>query len=191
MELMYLIDKLEDLAAGAKKMPITGRTMVDRERLVELVEQLRFAVPKNIQEATEVIEHRSQLISQTANEVRRLRATAERESRMLVEESTTVAASKERGEEIIREAEERAKQILARTETEAKQRRRGANAYTRETLLELETKVAEVLETIRKGIASVTPPEERAAAAAAAAQMEAALASAAPSNGNAPAGAAS
>ena len=188
MELMYLIDKLEDLAGGAKKMPITGRTMIDGERLVELVEQLRFAVPKNVQEATEVIEHRSQLISQTSNEVRRLRATAEREARMLVEESTVLAAAKERGEEMIKEAEERAKQLLKRTEAEAKNRRRGANDYTRETLLELETKVAETLDTIRKGIASVTTPEERAAAAAAAAE---AAQEPAPSANGAPAGAAS
>ena len=186
MELMYLIDKLEDLAATAKKMPITGRAMIDGERLAELVEQLRFAVPKNIQEADEVIEHRAQLISQTANGVRRLRATAEREARMLIEESTVLAAAKERGDEIIREAEERAKQIFVRTETEAKKRRRGANDYTRDTLLELETKVAGTLKTIRKGIASVTSSEERAAAAAA----EAALATAPSSNG-APAGAVS
>ena len=183
MELMYLIDKLEDLVASAKKMPITGRTMIDGERLAELVEQLRFAVPKNVQEANEVIEHRSQLISQTANEVRRLRATAERESRMLIEESTVTAAAKEKAEEIVREAEERAKQLLARTETEAKRRRRGANDYTRDTLVELEAKVAETLDTIRKGIASLTSPEERAAAAAAAA-VEAEVAGAAPSNGN-------
>ena len=182
MELMYLIDKLEDLVASAKKMPITGRTMIDGERLAELVEQLRFAVPKNVQEANEVIEHRSQLLAQTANEVRRLRATAERESRMLIEESTTLAAGKERGEEIIREAEERAKQMLARTETELKKRWRGANDYTRDALLELETKVGETLDTIRKGIASVTSPEERTASAGSAAKGG--LVGAAASNGN-------
>lgn len=183
MELMYLIDKLEDMVANAKKMPITGRTMIDGERLAELVEQLRFSLPKNVQEATEVIEHRSDLISQTANEVRRLRATAERESRMLVEESTVLAAAKEKGEEIIRDAEEQAKVILARTETEAKKRRRSANDYTRDTLLEMETKVSEILDTIRKGISSLTSPEERAAAAAAQA-IEAELAGATPGKGN-------
>ena len=182
MELMYLIDKLEDLAAGAKKMPITGRTMVDRERLVELVEQLRFAVPKNIQEATEVIEHRSQLISQTANEVRRLRATAERE----------VADARRREHDACREQGARGGDYprgggARQADTGAQPRRRPSSSAGARTptpakpLLELETKVAEVLETIRKGVA----------AAAAAAEMEAALASAAPSNGNAPAGAAS
>ncbi len=192
MELMYLIDKLEDLVASAKKMPITGRTMIDGERLAELVEQLRFSVPKNVQEATEVIEHRSDLISQTANEVRRLRATAERESRMLVEESTVLAAAKEKGDAIIREAEEQAKLILARTETEAKKRQRGANAYTRDTLLELEAKVSEILDTTRKGVAALTSPEERTATAVAAEAIKVELVNAAPSNGNgASAGAAS
>ena len=51
MELLSLIDKLENLATQSTKVPLTGKTMVGAEKLLELVDQMRLAVPRDLQEA--------------------------------------------------------------------------------------------------------------------------------------------
>ena len=62
----------------ARKMPITGRSMVDAERLLELVDQMRLATSRaTLQEAQEVLERREQIVNQTMLDARRIRATAE------------------------------------------------------------------------------------------------------------------
>ena len=160
MEIMKLIDKLEALAGGSRKVPIVGRVMVDGERLMELIDQMRLAIPADTQQAAEVLERREQILSQTATDARRIKVTAERDARHLVDDSELAASAKRRAEEITREAEERAHQIVAAVEADALGRRRGADEYIRETLSKLEGEVSTVLDTVRRGITAVTPAEE-------------------------------
>ena len=115
MEILELIDRLESLAAQARKVPITGRAMIDAERLLELVDQMRLSVPRNVQDANEIIERREQIINQTMNDARRLRATAEQDARALVDESELTKLAKRRSEEIMAEAEQRAERIATQT----------------------------------------------------------------------------
>ena len=86
------------------------------------------------QQAAEVLERREQILSQTATDARRIKVTAERDARHLVDDSELAASAKRRGEEIIREAEERAYKIVAAVEADALGRRRGADEYIREAL---------------------------------------------------------
>ena len=58
MDILEHIDKLEAMTTQAKRMPITGRAMIDAERLVGLIDQMRLAVPRNVQEAQEVLDRR-------------------------------------------------------------------------------------------------------------------------------------
>ena len=160
MELTNLIDKLETLTGGSRRVPITGKVMVDGERLMELIDQMRLAVPQDVREAGEVLERREQILAQTASDARRLKVTAERDAQHLVGDSELVASAKRRAEEIIRAAEDRGQQIVAAVEADSHGRRRGADEYVRETLVKLEREVALVLDTVRHGITSVTPAEE-------------------------------
>ena len=41
MEILELVDKLEAMAAQARKTPITGRAKIDAEKLLELTELMR------------------------------------------------------------------------------------------------------------------------------------------------------
>ena len=151
MEILDLVDKLESMALQAKKMPITGRAMIDPERLLELIDQMRLAIPRNIQEAQEVLDRREQIINQTMLDARRIRATAEADSRHLVEESELVKSAKKRCEELMADAEQKAQRLLQAAETEARNRRAGADQYCQDVLEKLESEVQKVMDTISAG----------------------------------------
>ena len=170
MEILELVDKLESMALQAKKMPLTGQSMVDSERLLELIDQMRLAIPRNVQEAQEVLERREQIINQTMLDARRIRATAESDSRHLVDESELVKSAKKRGEELYAEAEQKAQRLLQAVEAEARNRRAGADQYCEDVLQKLEGEVGKTLETIRAGQRVLGSAS--AAAAAAASQPE-------------------
>ncbi|MEX2430559.1 MAG: hypothetical protein WD645_01410, partial [Dehalococcoidia bacterium] len=142
MEILDMVDKLESMALQAKKMPLTGQSMVDSERLLELIDQMRLAIPRNIQEAQEVIDRREQIINQTMLDARRIRVTAESDSRHLVEDSELVKSAKKRGEEIYAEAEQKGQRLLQAVEAEARSRKAGADQYCQDVLEKLESEIA-------------------------------------------------
>ena len=161
MEILDLIDRLEAMAGQAKRVPVTGRAMIDADRLMELIDQMRLAVPRNVQEAQEVLERREQIINQTMLDARRIRATADKDARQLVEDSEMVKVAKRRSEEIIAEAEARGQRLLKAVEVDARSRRAGADKYSHHALAELEEQVLALLNTVRAGQRALTPVEER------------------------------
>ncbi len=161
MEILELIDKLEAMAGQSRRVPITGRAMIDADRLLELIDQMRLAVPRNVQEGQEVLERREQIINQTTLDARRIRATAEQDARHLVEDSEMVKIAKRRSEEIIAEAETRAHRMLAAVEADARNRRAGADQYSLDALAELEEQALSVLNAIHAGQRVLTPAQDR------------------------------
>ena len=160
MEILELIDKLEAIAGTAKKVPMTGRTMIDAEKLLGLIDQMRLAVPKNVQEAQEVLDRREQVLEQTKLDARRIKVAVENESRALVDESELTKSAKTKADALIREAEEKRDKIIAAIEAEVRQRSAGADQYAADVLKKLEQQVGVALSTIQNGISAVAPTEE-------------------------------
>ena len=157
MEILELVDKLEAMAVQARKMPITGRAKIDAEKLLELTEQMRASVPRNLQDAQEVLQRREQIVNQTMLDARRIRATAEGDARALVGEHELVKAANERAGAIIEEAGHKAQRIISLAEQEGRRRREGADRYCQETLEKLEGQVVSLLGSIRAGQRVLSP----------------------------------
>ena len=159
MEILDLIDKLEAMTTQAKRVPITGRSMIDAERLTELIDQMRMTVPRNVQDAQEVLERREQIVNQTMLDARRIRATAETDARTLVDSSELAKQARVRGEEIVAEATDKAERVIALAEAEARRRMNGAGQYAQDSLAKLEEEVLGVLNSIHAGQRLLTPAE--------------------------------
>ena len=140
------------MVGSATKVPVSRRSLVDLEKLSELVDQMRVVVPKDIKEAEEVLLRREDLLNQALVEARRIRASAESEFRSRVEENELVTEAHERAAKIIEEAEEKVKRILDMTEAEGKSQRASSDQYAQEVLYQLEQQVSGILSTVRHGI---------------------------------------
>ncbi|MFH1560518.1 MAG: hypothetical protein ABID84_03815 [Chloroflexota bacterium] len=152
MELSSLIEKLEEVVSSGTGVPATGRILVEREKLTDLVSQIRIAFPADIQEAQDLLQMRENVISQALLEARRIRSAAEEEARARLTESEVTKDAHKRSEEIIEEAQRRAQRILDETDAQANVRRTGADQYAQATLQKLEEELSQVINTIRHGI---------------------------------------
>lgn len=157
MELLDMVDRLESMAAQAKKMPMTNLSMVDAEEMLRLIDQLRASVPRTIHEAQELIERREQIVNQTMIDARRIRSTAEGDARLLVDETELVKAAQQRSDEIIQDAHSKADRIIGLAEQEAQRRRDGADDYSRDCLSTLEEHVSNMLNEIHAGQRALLP----------------------------------
>ena len=129
-------------------MPITGNLMMDKDKLLELVDQLRISIPQEMKAAEEMLSQKEQIMNLAMADAKRAKAKAEDEfSKQLTE-----SEQQRRAEQLLQDAQERATRVLQMAEAEAQSRRTEADAYALRTLRSLEREINGISGSLRKGI---------------------------------------
>ena len=158
MDILNIIDRLEALGTTSRVMPGTGNRLVDAERLNEVVEQLRLAIPQDLRAAQEVIERKDNILSQAQIDAKRTKSQAEAEFRNRVDQSDVLATARRHAAELEEEAERKATRMTNQAATEAQRNRTEADAYVLQTLRRLETEMTSILGTVRRGLDALDAP---------------------------------
>ena len=58
MDILHHIDRLEEIVAEARKLPVGGGLIMPRQRLLDLIDRMRVAVPKEVYDARGWMERR-------------------------------------------------------------------------------------------------------------------------------------
>ena len=168
MDLLHLVDRLEELVASAQKMPIGNRAILDRRRLLDVVDQMRIAVPQEVREAQDIVAHRDAIRREAEEEGRILLAQAEERASRLVEQHEITQAARQRAEEIAAEAEARLEERIAEANADIQQRIQesrqiareqmsAADDYARELLLRLQRQLEAFVSSVRNGVEQLEP----------------------------------
>jgi hypothetical protein len=152
MDISNLIDMLDALVNTSSKMPGTRSRMVDEEKIMDLIQQLRLAVPQDIRAAQEVIERKDAILNQAQIDARTTRNSAEAEFRSKVDQHEVVAAARKKSEEMTTDSERRIKRLADQAEAEARNSRAEADAYVTQSLRNLEREMTSVLSAVRNGL---------------------------------------
>ena len=143
---------METLIETSKVVPVSGNILIDRKKAMELVDQLRLAIPQEVRSAEEVLSQKDQIINQAQVDARRTKSKAEEDYRDRLDQSELMAVAEHRAEETIKDAEHRASQMLMRSEDEARNKRTDADAYALRSLRNLEKELSALTGSVRKGI---------------------------------------
>lgn len=143
-----MVDRLETLVNTSKVMPVTGSLLMDKKKILELVDQLRLQVPEEIRSAGEVLTQKDQIISQAMIEARRAKAKAEDEFKEKLGQNEL----RKRAEDMLLEAENRAARMIEQAETECNTKRTEADAYALRALRAFERELTNLNGSVRKGI---------------------------------------
>ena len=113
VELLELIASLESLVLQARRLPVGGNLVIERRAILDLVDQLRLAVPDTVRQAAQVLEQREQLLRDAKEHGQAVIEEAERQRVQLVSENSLVQEAEKRSQEIIMDGEARARQTVA------------------------------------------------------------------------------
>lgn len=133
-------------------MPVTGSVRVDKKKVMELVDQLRLAIPQEVRGAQEVLGRKDQILNQALTDARRTKVHSEEELRERLDKSEVVRQAQKKAEETVKEAEQRAERLLQQAQSDAQARRNEADAYALRTLRALERELGSLSNSVRKGI---------------------------------------
>lgn len=120
VDFMYLLDRMEEALAAGSRVPLTDRTLVDEQECLDILDQMRVALPDEVKYARRVVAEREHLLAQAREEVERIIRNAELRAGRLVEEHAMVRAAQGRALQIEDGAERAAEQIRAEAERYAR-----------------------------------------------------------------------
>ncbi len=67
-----MIDELEDALAEGRRVFFSGRLLVDEERILDIIDRMRVAVPEELKQARRVISEQERLIGEAQSHVRQV-----------------------------------------------------------------------------------------------------------------------
>lgn len=154
MDILQLIDRLEELFNESRHVPLTKNAMVDEDRMLDIIDQMRIAIPEEVKKAQQLLGQRDRVLAQAQEEANRTLDIARQKADQLVTKDM-----------ITQEAQRRAEQILAQARAEAEATRSDADEYVTDSLTQLQAELERITNQVNNGIRTVKDEQSRRAPA--------------------------
>ena len=141
MDILHLVDRLEELFNVSRSVPFTHSVIVDEDRMLDIIDQMRVTIPDEIKKAQQLLAQRDRMLAQAQEEANRTLAIAREKGEKIIDQDAIVEAAKDRADSIIAQAEKDSENI-----------RKDADSYTLQTLADLELELERVLGQVRNGV---------------------------------------
>lgn len=144
MDILHLVDRLEELFNESRPIWFTHNVIMDEDRLLDIIDQMRVSIPEEIKKSQQLIIQKDRMLAQTQEEANRTLSLAREKADQVIEKDQIVVAAQARGE-----------QIMAQTKQECDQIKREADDYVMHTLEGLKIEMEKSLNQINNGIAAI------------------------------------
>ncbi len=138
MEILAILETLEDVIEKGVAIPFSGRCMVDREEILEIIKEMRLKLPDDIKQAKWVKEERQRILLEAQKEANNIVKDAENRISALVDEH-----------EITKKAYEQANEIITNAQKNAREIRLGTREYADNILNKVEEILKDAMDVIK------------------------------------------
>ncbi len=141
MDILHLIQRLENVLNESRRLPMTASLLVDEDRIFNIIDQMRVAVPEKIKQAERIIAEQDRYKARAEEEAQRIRDLAEQEAMEMVNRDA-----------VVRNAHVQAENIIARANQDTDKMRQDADAYAARVLAQLEQDMVRSLRVVQNGL---------------------------------------
>lgn len=145
MALLMLLDELEELIDSAPEIPLTGRSLIDGDKALELLARIRESLPEDLRQGEGTAGSSGDDGSLSGSR------EAPSESERIVMEAEAYASRLVEEHEVTRRAKEEAERLLEEARRRARELERDAERYAREVLERLESSLERTLQVVQRG----------------------------------------
>jgi len=138
MEILAILETLEDLIEKAPSVPFSGKCLVDREEVLEIIKEMRLKLPDDIKQAKWVKDERQRILLEAQKEANNIIKDAENKIASLVDEH-----------EITKKAYEQANEIISNAQKNARDIRLGTREYADSILNKVEDILKDTMEVLK------------------------------------------
>ena len=143
-----LLEYLQDMIENSAKVPISGKTMIDRKEVLGVIDEIINYLPDELKKARWIMNERDKILEDARQEYDSVR-----------KEIMEIMNKKVENHSIVNDAKIRAQEILASAKRDAKAIRLGSRDYSNEILTdldrELEIKWVELIKSLQASFENV------------------------------------
>ena len=135
MQMEELISELDELVLEGWSLPLTnGQCIVDREKIKQIVQEMRLNVPDEVRQAKAIVSDKNEIIAKAKKEAEDIIAKAKKEAQKLVAE-----------EEILKIANKKSAEVIGAAQAKSKEIKQSTSAYTESVMERMEDMLAKSL----------------------------------------------
>jgi vacuolar-type H+-ATPase subunit H len=141
MDILHLVDRLEELFNDSRPIPLTHNVIVDEDKFLDIIDQMRISIPEEVKKAQQVQSQKDRVMAQAQEEANRTLQLAREKADALVEKESLTQDARRRSDQIIEQARLESENIKA-----------GADQYAMDSLKNLEAELEHLLTQVRNGV---------------------------------------
>lgn len=177
------LNRLEEIILDSPRIPLSRRTLIDEEQLLDQLDLVRLGLPEAFHEAEEIVHRKEEILLQAEQYAQEIIETAERRAAQILNEMGLIRqaeleaqqirqrvqqeceAAKEQTiaeiERMHRQAQQEVEQLRQMALNECEEIQAGADEYADRILRDMEVHLGEMLRVIRNGRQQlqIDPPE--------------------------------
>jgi len=132
--LLDYLDEIEEVLDASKTIPFSGKVSVEKERILEVLSEIRLHLPDDIKQAQRILNDHDKILADAEHKAIAILEAADAEARLMTNSHELFKRASEQSTEIIEEAKKNARDLRA-----------GASAYVDEKLEDAEKHVKEFM----------------------------------------------
>lgn len=138
MNVMKLLEFLYEELSNSSSVPLTGKRLVDVEKCLDIVSELRVTLPDDVKDAEMIVRDRDRILKEAELQAKDIQRDAEAQFERMVSENN-----------IVTEAQRRAQDIVNSARRQANEAKLAADDYADDLLAGLEKYLKSVLDDVR------------------------------------------
>ena len=113
MDIMEIIDILEETIEKASSVPFTRKVMVEKDEILDYLQELRLTYPDELKEAKWVKSQRDKILSEAETRAANIQKNAEETQMQLIDEHEITRCAYEQANELVKSASDQAGEVKA------------------------------------------------------------------------------
>jgi len=132
--LLDYLDDIEEILETGKKVPLTNRISVEKDRILDILNDIRLNLPDDIRQAQRILGDRDRILADGKNKVQDMLDKAESEANL-----------RANNHEIYRRASDQAAEVMENAKKETRELKVNATDYADERLEEAEQQLKSLM----------------------------------------------
>jgi hypothetical protein len=179
LDIQEELNRLEELILASPRIPLTRRTLVDEDKLLDQLDFVRLALPTAFNEAAGIIQQKQEILLEAEEYGQQIVDAAQAKRAQILDESDIVRQAEREAEQLRRQVQQECEAMMEETLAEIDRKRRacqqeleemrqtaiaqaqeiedGADAYADGVLENIEQNLSDMLRVIRNGRGQLQP----------------------------------
>ena len=111
MEIMEIIDMMEETIDKAPTVPLSGKILVDKEDILDYIQEMRLVFPDEVKEAKWVKEERERILAEVQSRSDEMIKNAEEKVVRMIDEHEVTKQAVDQANQMVNDAQQKAMEI--------------------------------------------------------------------------------